>query len=279
MTKPTLKSKPKSKPRDVVSTCAIFKHKKPAVLATNTSDGNTRRTIKDNTLGHKQNKVTYAKTSKRKRHDEDPQSVAFSDAIGVSRGDIQSMKDTSLNLAQDSLSEHLGTVSAKSDAIIEAAVTTKRTIFKPLRTEQLALSTMVDAKKVTETVLLGKRMEDFRKLVNTKEKELKSLWKQWTAVQQEIIQLGMDVLGPHVFQGVATADGKNTAVKSRSMSEFAKEEEKLAKEFEGEKKKLEDEIKNISKEAVQKMEASEKEFDVLQRKQRRDLLSFMSAQI
>lgn len=149
-------------------------------------------------------------------------------------------------------------MSAESDAVIEAAVATKKILFKPLREEQLALSTTVDEKKVTETVSLSERMEDFRDLVNTEEKKLKSLWKQWTEVQQEIIHLGIDVLRPQAFEGVVTADGKHLAVKSRSKSDFAKEEEKMAEEFEAEMKKLEAEIHDISKDAVQDMETSEK---------------------
>ena len=149
-------------------------------------------------------------------------------------------------------------MSATSDAMLEAATATKNIIFKPLSEEQLAVTTTTDGKKVSETVSLGTRMEDFRTLVDTKSKELRALWKEWTAVRQEIIALGIDVLGPEAFEGQAVGDDASLETETRSKSEFAREKEKLLGEFETERKRLETEVHDMSLEAIQKMEACEK---------------------
>lgn len=184
--------------------------------------------------------------------------VPLTESIEDARSTIMDSKAASIKSVQDSLYERLDSVSAESDAMLKEAAAIKKIIFKPLGEERLALSTTVNGKTVTEITTLGKSMDNFRNLVDTKEKELKVLWEQWTAVQQEIINFGMDILGPEAFDGVATADGQYFYVKPRDKSDFMKENERLASEFEVERKNLEVDIQTMGEEAVQNMEACEK---------------------
>ncbi|MCJ1361595.1 hypothetical protein MMC16_000695 [Acarospora aff. strigata] len=277
MAKQETKVKSKPKPKKVVSTSAIFKQKKPAAPEGKSKASHTKPSKTAAACSNKNARQTRA--SDRKRREEHPLSVAFSDSIEESRGSIQARTFASIDSTQAALLDRLNAVSATSDAMLEAATATKNIIFKPLSEEQLAVTTTTDGKKVSETVSLGTRMEDFRTLVDTKSKELRALWKEWTAVRQEIIALGIDVLGPEAFEGQAVGDDASLETETRSKSEFAREKEKLLGEFETERKRLETEVHDMSLEAIQKMEACEKEFDTLQRKQKKDLLSFLSTQL
>ncbi len=100
-------------------------------------------------------------------------------------------------------------------------------------------------------------MEDFRSLVCTKKNELESLWEDWVAVQQEIIDLGMNVLGAEAFETVVAVDGDKDAG-ARDKSDFSKEKERLMEEYDMESGKLEAAFSAMSRDMIQKMEASEK---------------------
>jgi hypothetical protein len=94
-------------------------------------------------------------------------------------------------------------------------------------------------------------VEEFKVMVAKTEAELKQRWAEWEEVQKEIIQLGVDILGPEAFEQKAETP------KSRSASCKAEIDE-LDLEHKTFLEKVRREIPSICIQALEKMEAAEK---------------------
>lgn len=70
-------------------------------------------------------------------------------------------------------------------------------VLAPLAEDKITKKTVSksDGKEVRETVQVGQQVEAFRKMLATEEAELKLRWKRWEEIQQELIKLGVEVLG------------------------------------------------------------------------------------
>ena len=89
-------------------------------------------------------------------------------------------------------------------------------------------------------------MKRFKNLVLAEEKELSRLWDEWTVAQQALVDFSKEVLGP-----------KNPA------GHVVEDEQGSMSRIEAEKLKLVEEIETMSKEAIERMAASEKVIGIL----------------
>ena len=132
---------------------------------------------------------------------------------------------------------------------MEEATTAKQDLIRPLDEELLQFKDA--AGKPNGFTTLGKRMEKFKSTVQSEEKEIKALWKEWTEVQQMIKDLGVQVLG---LEGLKNLN----AVAGGQQGPADEEQEKPDQVVEAQKLRLAAEIETMCKEAVEKMRASEK---------------------
>ncbi len=141
----------------------------------------------------------------------------------------------------------------------------KEDLFRPLGSEQLALNTTINGVTHTEKVHLGQRVENFGSLTANKKKELDGLWKEWTAVQKQIVALGLEVLGPESFdtEGYTTAGKAEDVLSAGTSKSLGTIHEASKVEFDRMIRGLEEEVSAIGNRTLERLEASEKVYHTL----------------
>ena len=134
----------------------------------------------------------------------------------------------------------------KTEALYDA-------VLGPLEEEKICLSTTnKDGTRDEEVLGLVKQLEERQVVMKTAEKDLERLWKAWNQVQQEIIAVGTDILGPGLFNIQSSMDAALIDEHRKSTTTFHNEQQ-MMHERSAEAKKLEDGIRTLSSEAVEKM--------------------------
>lgn len=124
-------------------------------------------------------------------------------------------------------------------------------IFAPLADEKVQTTfTRADGKSVSEIIVIGPRVASFKQMLQKRQPELKKYWAQWSDVQQEIFNLGVEVLGPGSLEGNVKFGGKGRRSK-RNTEPMELEHSRAVRE-------LEEEIKSTGVKVLKKMTAMEK---------------------
>jgi hypothetical protein len=100
-------------------------------------------------------------------------------------------------------------------------------------------------------VNIGERVTAFTVIVDTESTNLKELWEQWDALQNEYLEQGVEVFGPEKFGDAAER------VKGKGKG-FDMEMELINDEFNTVVGELKEEIVELSTSDLQKMKSSEK---------------------
>lgn len=92
------------------------------------------------------------------------------------------------------------------------SVETIKDLFLPLAEAKLTLTQIDKTTGEKMIVSLGETMTEFRVKVHQKRKLLEGYWREWEAVQQEIAELGAEILGEEMFPtqfGFAPVTGRS----------------------------------------------------------------------
>ena len=264
LTMTKIKPDPKSKAKQSVSTSRIFKKAEAhGEIGHQLQQKNATAT---GSLFRKSNK--YSKPVKRHtKGPEHPLALAFSgqfsrllmwssrltvawlENIEQSREHIQQNATTSLDSIHENITERLNEARDRSQALAQAAAKTHDELVRPIDQEQLQFTSRDG--RPAGTAILGHRIKRFKKIIAAEEKELASLWTQWTEVQQEITNFASETLGSGTLETLA----KNSATMIQRYT--SEEQKKATEELEAEGERLRDEIAGVSKASLDQMKASE----------------------
>jgi len=124
-------------------------------------------------------------------------------------------------------------------------------ILAPLAEDKITkkMVSKSDGEEMNETLQVGEQIEAFRKVLATEEAELKLRWKRWDKIQQELVELGVEVLGEEAtgYEKV----GKLT-------KGYAAEKAVWDAEFNQQLQGPEEELEAAGKVAIEKLTAAEK---------------------
>jgi hypothetical protein len=128
----------------------------------------------------------------------------------------------------------------------------RKELLAPLEKDVVeTVFTHKDGTTTAEKFQIGERIESFKAAVESKEAEIKQLWREWEKVQEQIVDLGIEVLGPEVFK-------EGSVIVGTEKKGYRKEMELLDKEHETWLEDMQKEINRIGQEAIDKMTAAEK---------------------
>lgn len=117
----------------------------------------------------------------------------------------------------------------------------------------MELKHKVDGQDVSRTVFFGGRMREFQDILSKEEKELEKLWQAWIEVQESIVCLGVEVLGPKVFDELGNAHTKTLSEKlRRAISEWNQQrtmEAQVQSDITGQEEKVEGLSSEMTKES------------------------------
>ncbi|MCJ1225099.1 hypothetical protein MMC12_001748 [Toensbergia leucococca] len=263
-----IKPDPKSKAKQSVSTSRIFKKAEAhGEIGHQLQQKNATAT---GSLFRKSNK--YSKPVKRHtKGPEHPLALAFSENIEQSREHIQQNATTSLDSIHENITERLNEARDRSQALAQAAAKTHDELVRPIDQEQLQFTSRDG--RPAGTAILGHRIKRFKKIIAAEEKELASLWTQWTEVQQEITNFASETLGSGTLETLA----KNSATMIQRYT--SEEQKKATEELEAEGERLRDEIAGVSKASLDQMKASEEEMIIREKQARKKVLELWGAEM
>ena len=157
----------------------------------------------------------------------------------------------SLGDIQGLFKKRLATYKSDSETFIASVAATEGIISSPLAEDQIQTTFKRDGKIVTETVEIGKRIAQFKKLVQKEDAKLTDYWKQWEEVRAEFADIGAEVFGRDAFGLTEVENQGNVKGFSRDMKTLNLEHNPTIEDFKAE-------VKEIGEKALQKMKASEK---------------------
>ncbi|KAG9237554.1 hypothetical protein BJ875DRAFT_369705, partial [Amylocarpus encephaloides] len=112
---------------------------------------------------------------------------------------------------------------------------------------------------------IGTRIAGFATVVEDEAAKLKEYWKQWDELQEEYLKLGVEVFGAEKF-------GEDGEVVKGIKREMRKEMELIDIELRARVEEVEGEVDGLSGRAMQRMKASEKELDLMTKREQTKLL-------
>ena len=149
------------------------------------------------------------------------------------------------------LTERLVASKSMDEAFFQLVTKSVSTLSAPLVQEEIETTITKSGKRRIEVVQIGNRVAIFKKNIEKEDAKLKEQWKQWDAIQNEYLELGIEVFGPEVF-GEAASGFK---LKGKG---FKKEMELLDLEHETRIGEFDEEIEEIGAKMLKKMRSSEK---------------------
>ncbi|MCJ1403460.1 hypothetical protein MMC11_006683 [Xylographa trunciseda] len=227
------------KPKKTVSVSAIF----------GGHGGHKEEILKD--FGHSSKISKNKRFKKHEKTSEHSLATDFSEKIELCRVQILENATGAISSTHHILLERLASTSASSANFIEEATAIRDELMKPLAQEILQFRGPDG--KPTGTATLGDRMRTFKKRIAKEEKELETLWKEWAAIQNLIIDVGVEMLGFEAFGAIGAQPLGLLESGSRNVENI-----QVAQEINKEKDKLGQEIETMSVGLVERMYASEK---------------------
>ena len=171
------------------------------------------------------------------------------DTLEGSRKSIQDQADADIDLA---LTEHelrLGKSDEHYSQLHEDAVQFNEALALPFRNQELEW-TSTDGKQ-SGTTVLSVRMKKFEKTIEAEEKELNLQHEDWVTIQQHLLELASEMVGPAALDRWMAGD-----LDASTFMDGAAEKVEL--EIAAEKKKFVAQIEKLEKESMKKMKDSEK---------------------
>ncbi|TVY17655.1 hypothetical protein LARI1_G002850 [Lachnellula arida] len=157
------------------------------------------------------------------------------------------------------------TTSRKADlAFFQEVSDSAKTLSAPLVDEETSNNfTRADGKRSRETLVVGEQIEMLKQLLEKEEGRLAEYWSKWEECQDEYVDLGVEVFGAEAFG----EDGKGGKEKG-----WRKEGELREAEHEASVAEVEEEVGEVRRVFLKEMKSSEKDLDLLARKEQARLL-------
>jgi phosphopantothenoylcysteine decarboxylase len=155
----------------------------------------------------------------------------------------------SFEAAHADLANQFAESQSRDKAFLESISTTTSMLAAPLDKELIETTVIQEGRPVTEIMEMGKRIMQFKRIIEKNEAELKEYWKQWDDLQDEYLELGIEIFGPEAFGGAAD-EARETGYK--------KEMEILDIEHNAAINELMSEVEKVSEQMLTKMKESEK---------------------
>ena len=256
----------KSKSKRIISTSAIFRHVKPRRSEEGkTSHGYSKR---------KRVKKAPKNVSKHKykRELEHPLAVAVTgyfpqassqrmlflvDTIPLanvvkSRDHLQKQAEDSINSTYRDLTQRITSSNRHFTNSLQSIKSTTDGLQRSLGKDELRF--VSNDGKSASTQLLGDRMKRFQKAIATEEKGIEVLRKQWTDVQQKILDLALEVLPPEGIKCLLTAGSEDVA------GYISLEQKSMLEELEISMERWEDEIATVNQRSISELKSGEAVF-------------------
>ena len=99
----------------------------------------------------------------------------------------------------EKLKSKLASSRRRDEDFIERLSESAKALAFPIAEEQVMSTFNRNGEQVTETVIMGQRIAEFRESIEKEKQKLEDLWKQWEDLQYEYIELALDVFGPEAF--------------------------------------------------------------------------------
>jgi len=207
-------------------------------------------------LKRKPMKEVYSKKDRRHKRSLPPHELAldFQENIEESSAALTESAFQSLTEAHNQFSNKLDKVAKENEDFTAKVQDTTKLLSSSISDERVETVFTRGDKRVTEILKIGERMVKFTKLLDTKERELEEYWTQWSLVQQELIELGVEVLGPESFKG-------DVSLRIGGRGGFKHEKHLLDVEHRVRTEEMEEDIDTLGQDMKDKMTAAEKELD------------------
>ena len=164
---------------------------------------------------------------------------------------LRSNSKSSFDTVRDKLRGRLAVTKTDDKAFIARISAAADSLSAPLVDEEIEIQTLKHGQRIKETVRIGTRVSNFKKVVEKENARLTDLWKQWEEIQNDYLELGVDVFGAGRF-------AENAAADKHIKEGFKKELEQIVKEHDVELKKIYHEVEGMRTKMLQKMVSSEK---------------------
>ncbi|EPE34499.1 hypothetical protein GLAREA_10193 [Glarea lozoyensis ATCC 20868] len=188
------------------------------------------------------------------------------DGIDQARTSISDQLATALSTTHGHFKTEIARSHAEDENFREATNEYLTTLGAPLAEEEVETITKKNGKCITAIVNMGQRTTEFGTIVEIESAKLKELWKQWDDLQNEYLEQGVEVFGPEKFgEAAELVKGKRKG--------FKMEMELIDGEFSTTVQELKEEIEDLSKADLQKMKSSEKELEIMIKREQAKMLA------
>lgn len=148
--------------------------------------------------------------------------------------------------------ENIKKTRAQDVKLIKSVTAAADSLRAPLVDEKVEIVMLNNGKREKHTVTLGKRVDSFKSLIAEEKANLKDLWSQWNAVQDEYKQLGIEVFGIE-----ALGDGFPGEI-ARGVNGFKKEMEEVDLQHNSAVEELNEEIGGLKVKSMKRLKSAEK---------------------
>lgn len=173
-------------------------------------------------------------------------SLTSTETLEDSRDAIHSRMNKSFAQIRSSFVSRIAEQKSSDEVFLESMTQTANPPTAPLSSERIETTYAREGGHVIEMVIVGERVDQFRKLIAKEQAKLAGYWKEWEALEMKFDELGKEVLGGR---------GGN---KRGDESDFRREMKLIDTEIEAKKADFMEAIEGISVDATKKMKASEK---------------------
>ncbi|KAL9106396.1 MAG: hypothetical protein Q9227_008597 [Pyrenula ochraceoflavens] len=146
------------------------------------------------------NPYRVEKTTTKSSHDSKDLVRQFSNGIEKDRSRLMREAEANLATAEEMLKVRLEEIERYMQEALSTNEEREAKLFTPISTEVLKLTERTTTGKRDIFATLGDRMVEFDKIVKRHQEGLQKLWDEWIGVQNSIIAVAVEVLGPQNVQ-------------------------------------------------------------------------------
>ncbi|THV50700.1 hypothetical protein BGAL_0140g00230 [Botrytis galanthina] len=165
--------------------------------------------------------------------------------------------------AHADLLQKLTEIKATDQTFLQTISHNAQALSTPLATQKIQMTVQQEGRPISEIVEIGKRIAQFKQTIEEEDKKLEGYWKEWEDLQSEYKTLATRVFGGEMFNEEDADEGYHVDMQL------------LDAEYTAQVNVLLEELEEIGRDAIEQMEASEKEFDEITDKIRQRIVGAM----
>ncbi|KAG4029419.1 hypothetical protein MFRU_016g01720 [Monilinia fructicola] len=188
---------------------------------------------------------------------------ALQESLEGARTQILSAGKTAFDEAYKVLIKKLVDQKAKDHSFLENVVQDSRALGSSLLAERVQTMVQCKSQRVSEVVEIGKRIDQFKQIIESEKDKLEAYWTQYQKLQADFILFLAQIVGGAPLEEKEPSEGYRVDMRL------------LDAEHATEKQALLEEVDEVGHEAIKKMKASEKEIDIKADKVRQRIVGAM----